>query len=296
VSRADIIARLSVVVAATCFAFGGIFSTDFYDAGGDPATLVALRFVLAAIAFGAWLAISGVRRLPRRDVMLAVALGAAQLGYTAALVYGFEVAPVSLVVLLFYTYPVLVTVGAMWLFGERLTTVGVVLVGIAAVGLVLAIGAPSTVTFAGIACGLGAGIGHTIVILSSRGLMQRGLRIPEIATLSYAGPAVVCLVLVITGVIALPPSSAAGLAPGLAFAIIGSAMPYVLFYRAIAVIGAALAALLATLEPFVAVSLAFALLGERLSALQLAGGALILAATTALALSARSRPVVATSS
>jgi DME family drug/metabolite transporter len=180
-------------------------------------------------------------------------------------------------VLLFYTYPVLVTVGAMWLFGERLTTVGVVLVGIAAVGLVLAIGAPSTVTFAGIACGLGAGIGHTIVILSSRGLMQRGLRIPEIATLSYAGPA-------------------AGLAPGLAFAIIGSAMPYVLFYRAIAVIGAALAALLATLEPFVAVILAFALLGERLSALQLAGGALILAATTALALSARSRPVVATSS
>jgi drug/metabolite transporter (DMT)-like permease len=283
-STAEVVARLSVVLAATCYAFSGIFNHGFYAAGGEPLTLVALRFIVAAIVFASWTGIGAIRSLRRRDLLLGGAVGVAQLGFTICLVSGFEVAPVSLVVLLFYTYPLLVTIGANAFFGERLTSAGIGFVVVGSVGLVLAIGTPGEVTWAGIALGLGAGLGNAAVILGNRVLLQRGLRVPEIATMSYSPPALLFVVLLLAGAISLPPGSTEGWASAMGFAVVASVLPYVLFYRAVAVIGAGLTALLATLEPFVAVLLAFVLLGERLNAPQLVGGGLILTATTALAI------------
>jgi drug/metabolite transporter (DMT)-like permease len=64
--------------------------------------------------------------------------------------------------------------------------------------------------------------------------------------------------------------------------IVGTVIPVLLFYSSIRLIGAPSAALLATVEPFVAVVLSFLVLDQPLTALQLLGGGLILAAVLEL--------------
>jgi len=115
---------LFVFAAAVCFGSLGTLSKLYYERGGRPFELLLLRFVGAATVLGA-LALARRRPLPRRRVLaLSAALGAAQIGSNVALLEGFKLAPASLVVLLFYVYPLLVAVGAALLLGEPLGVFG----------------------------------------------------------------------------------------------------------------------------------------------------------------------------
>src|SRR3954451_23802743 len=93
-------------------AFGAmaVFGKLAYDEGATVGTLLAARFVLAAVLFWALVlpggAVREIRALPGRDVAIALALGAAGYalqagGYFAAL----ERIDASLLALLLYTYP-----------------------------------------------------------------------------------------------------------------------------------------------------------------------------------------------
>lgn len=288
-TRAQILGRIAVIAAATCWAVGGILTRFYYGEGGIPTTLVAARTVVAAVGFGIWFLLSSGNRVRTPDILLAGGIGLVQAMFTTALVFGFDNAPVGLVVLLFYTYPLLVAVGAAAFFGERLSRIGLVCVAVGTTGLVLAVGTPSSVTPLGIGLGLAAGIGNAIVVLGNRILLARDLRVLEIATLSYAIPATVAVGLLAIEVIPIPPSSGEAWAYAIAYATTGTVLPYLLFYSAVSVIGASLAALLAMAEPVISVLLTYLILGERLGPWQLLGGALIVAAVLGLAL--RAAPV-----
>jgi drug/metabolite transporter (DMT)-like permease len=282
-SRPEILGRIAVLGAAACWAAGGIFTRLYYDAGGVPSTLVAARTAIAGAGFVAWYLIASSNHMGRRDVLVAVGIGCVQASFTTALVVGIDHAPVALVVLLFYTYPLLVAVGAAAFFGERLSRTGVIFVAVGTAGLVLAIGTPATVTTLGVVLGLAAGIGNTIVVLGNRVLLGRGLRVIDLATVSYALPAAAAIILVVANVIPLPPGSAESWAYGIAYATTGTVLPWLLFYSAVPVIGASLAALLATAEPLISVVLAYAILGETLTTWQLVGGSLIIVSIVGLA-------------
>src|SRR3712207_6568812 len=105
---------------ASAVAFGamGIFGKLAYAEGATVATLIAVRFMLAAAVF--WLVVAltgGVRAVARRDVVLALALAySAQAGaYFAAL----ERLDASLLALLVYTFPAIVAVAAVVLGREQ---------------------------------------------------------------------------------------------------------------------------------------------------------------------------------
>jgi drug/metabolite transporter (DMT)-like permease len=85
----------------------------------------------------------------------------------------------------------------------------------------------------------------------------------------------------------LPAGSALGLAATII--VVATIVPMTLFFAGVKLVGASTAALLATVEPFVGVLLAYLALGERLTVLQLLGGALIVGAVATLALPLRSR-------
>lgn len=270
-------------MAASLYALAGVLNRGYTDAGGEPMTMVLLRTAMAAAVFLVWLVLARPRRLARADLALGTAIGIPQLGFTACLVLGFDNAPVALVVLLFYTFPLLVTIAAVALFHERLTKTGVVLIAIGSAGLVLAVGTPASVTPLGILLGVGAAVGQTVVILGNRVLLGRGVRVVEIAAMSHVGPAVLSLALLGIGTFPMPPATTEAWGYAVAFGLAATAMPFILFYRAVAVIGASLTALIATVEPFVAVVLAYLVLDETLTTGQLAGGALVIAAITGLA-------------
>ncbi len=95
-----------------------------------------------------------------------------QLGVAIALFEGFERAPVALVTLLYFAYPLITVVGAALLFHEELGCRRALILVVALAGVALTIGAPESATWVGIVLGLAAGLCVAALILSSRHLMS----------------------------------------------------------------------------------------------------------------------------
>ena len=138
----------ALVCLASAVAFGamGIFGKLAYEQGATVGTLLAVRFVLAAtvLFWGLALAtgaVADLRTLSRRDLGLALALGA--VGYSAqagAYFAALERLDASLLSLLVYTFPAMVTVAAIALGRERASrrTAGALVLASAGLVLVLA--------------------------------------------------------------------------------------------------------------------------------------------------------------
>ena len=89
------------------------------------------------------------------------------------LIKGFDLAPVSLVVLIFYIYPLLATLLAVPLLGEPLTLGRLLLLALGIGGVALAVGSPGSIPIAGVALGLFAAVCVSVNIVASRVLMLR---------------------------------------------------------------------------------------------------------------------------
>jgi drug/metabolite transporter (DMT)-like permease len=265
-------------------AFGtlGIFGTLFYDHGGDSFALLVLRFCGASVLLGAIALLKQRRVRPHRsDVALAAAAGIGLLGATFCLFAGYKEASPGLVTLLFYVFPLLVTIGDRVLFGVVLGRRRALILVAGLAGIALTVGVPDSATGAAVLWGLAAGVLTTSFILLSRHVMARSLEPFSFVAIEFSGAAV--LVLIITAVVGMdwPPSSA--LPSALGVIVIGSVVPVLLFYSAIRLIGAGTAARLATVEPVTAVILSYVVLGDSLAVSQIIGGAIVVASVVALA-------------
>jgi drug/metabolite transporter (DMT)-like permease len=263
----------------------GLFSRLFYDAGGEPFALLALRFAGVGPALLVLGHLLRERRPTRRGALWGAALGAGQLTIAWALFEGFERAPVALVVLLFYVYPLLVTLAARPLLGEALGREKLAALVIGLAGVALTVGVPESGGAAGILLGLLAGVSLAVVILAARHLMGAQAVGPiGLSGLMFASPLlVVAPWLAVRGADFGPSAEAWGWA---AAAVVSAVVPIAFFYAGVRLVGAGTASLLGIGEPFVAVVLAYAVLGESLSALQLVGGALIIGAVALLSVPA----------
>jgi len=264
-------------------AFGtlGIFGTLFYDHGGDSFALLVLRFCGASVLLVAFALLRRGARPEWSDVALAGAAGVGLLGATFCLFAGYKEASPGLVTLLFYVYPLLVTVGDRVLFGVVLGRRRALVLAAGLVGIALTVGVPDAATGAAVLWGLAAGVLTTSYILLSRHVMARSLEPFSFVAIEFTSAAI--LVLLITAVVGMdwPPSAAVPSALGVI--VLGSVVPVLLFYSAVPRIGAGNAARLATVEPVTAVILSYVVLGDSLGVLQIIGGAIVVASVVALA-------------
>ncbi len=228
--------------------------------------------------------------LPSRTVaLLGASLGVLQLGVAYALFEGFARAPVALVTLLFFAYPLLTAVGAAAVFHEPLGPRRLGIIAVALAGIALTIGIPESATWVGVVLGLVAGIGVACLILSSRYLMTRHALAPLVlSSLMFTSPAIA---LVLVWPARTPDFTLSGEAwTWAACAVLVSAViPIGLFYTGVSRIEAGVAGLLSSAEPLVSVFLAYAVLDETLSATQIVGGALIVVAVVLLSAQALPR-------
>jgi drug/metabolite transporter (DMT)-like permease len=185
----------------------------------------------------------------------------------------------SLVALLLYVYPVVVMAGAIVIGRERAVRRRVYALGIALAGIALVLGGTATTRFDGLgaAMALGAALTYTGYILLGDRLTA------DIAPLALA--ALVCTgatgTFTLAGVVRGAPDlsfGAAGWAWLAALALVSTVGAILLFFAGLARVGPSIAAILSILEPVVTVTLAAAVFGETLSAAQLLGGMLVLAA------------------
>jgi drug/metabolite transporter (DMT)-like permease len=280
---------LMCLASGAAFGTMAIFGKLAYGDGATVGTLLAVRFTLAAALFWALLAATGaareLRALSSRDIGIGLALGA--LGYTAqsgCYFAALERIDASLLSLLLYTFPAIVAAAAIALGRERFDARRTVALALASGGLVLVVAGAGSGALdpLGAALGIAAALVYSTYILVSEGIATR-VRPTVLATLVCTGAAASFVVsTALLGELRPGALTAAGwgwlacLAGGSTVAAIS------LFFAGLRRVGPTTASILATVEPLVTVLLAFMVFGELLGAVQLAGGALVLAAVLVL--------------
>jgi len=282
----------ALLCLASAFAFGtmAIFGKLAYDEGATVGTLLAVRFALAAAL--CWMLVAGtgaarrLRAIGRRDLGIAFALGAvgysAQAGgYFAAL----ERLDASLLSLLIYTFPAIVTVAAIALGRERASRRSTAALVLASAGLALVlVGAGAgTLDPLGTALGLGAAVVYAAYILTSQGVAARVGPLVLSALVCTGAAMTLTLGGAAAGELDLGGVSTAGYGWLAALAVVSTVGAVGLFFAGLRRVGPTAASILSTAEPLVTVALAFLVFGESLRPAQLVGAALVLGAVLVLA-------------
>ena len=273
-----------VLVSALLLGTLGVFSKLFYDAGGEPFTLLFLRFAAGGPLL-VLIALARRERWPaRRGIALGASLGALQLCVAFALFEGFSRAPVGLVVLVVFCYPLLVAVAAAVLFGEELGSRRVAVLALGTIGVALTVGVPESASATGIALGLVAGICVAGLVIGARALTTTGGIAPLVLCgLMFTSPLIVLLPVAAASGVDLSLGGEAWLWAAGAV-VVSVVIPIALFYTGVQRVGAGAASILGVGEPLASVLLAYVVLSESLTWIQLLGGLLIVAAVVVLSL------------
>jgi drug/metabolite transporter (DMT)-like permease len=267
----------------------GIFGKLAYGEGVNVATLLALRFSLAAALFWLLVAVTGAHRqlraLTRRDIMAALALGA--VGYSlqaGAYFAALTRLDASLLSLLVYTFPAIVAVAAIALGRERADRRKTAALALASAGLVLVLAQPGAGKLdpLGAALGLSAALVYSTYILTSERVVERVGPIVLSALVCTGAAATLTVAGAADGGLDPASVSATGLAWLAGIAVVSTVGAVSLFFAGLERVGPTVASILSTAEPLVTVALAFVVFGESLGTVQLAGGGLVLGAVVVL--------------
>ena len=280
---------LLCLASAAAFGAMGVFGKLAYEQGSSVATLLSTRFAVAALVLWLVLVASGglgrIRALPRRDVALALGLGAVGYGAQASCYFAaLDRMDASLLALVLYTFPVMVAVAAIVLKRDEpsVRTAAALVLACGGIVLVLAGAATGSLELAATALALGAAGVYTVYILSSERIASRADTL-ALTTLVCTGAATT---LTVAGLLTGGLDPAAVSAPGwlwlVALAVVSTVCAIALFFAGLRRVGPTAAAILSTLEPVVTVALAAAVFAESLGPVQLAGGLLVLLAAVAV--------------
>ncbi len=278
-----------VVLSAVAFGAMAIMARFAFASGVDTATLLALRFAIAAVVLFALLHARGMP-VPRGSTLRAlVALGALGYGGQAACYFtALRLAPAGLAALLLYLHPALVALLAAAFLHERLTTAKLVALAVALAGTTLtvapaiggAVSAASGVA-AGLAFAVAAATFYAVYIVVATALGRRAAALPMSAVVTASAAVVFVAAAWILG----PqwPQTASGWLSVAGIALLSTVAAITLYFAGLERIGPMRASTLSTVEPLCTVVLAALLLDESISPVQLAGGALILVAAVLIA-------------
>lgn len=280
---------LALLSAAT-FGTSGTFAKSLIDAGWSPGAAVTIRISIAALILTvpAILMLRGRWHVLRRNLTMVTAYGL--IAIAGCQVFYFNAVQhlsVGVALLLEYMGVVLV-VGWLWLrtgqVPRRLTIAGSV---VALLGLVLVLNLIGDTQFdlVGVLWGLGAAVGLAVFFIVSA---KSDPELPPLAMAS-GGMTVGALTLLILGAVGVLPMrastadvtmagrSVSWLVPVLGLSVIAAALAYVVGIAAARNLGSKLSSFIGLTEVLFAVLFAWVFLGELPTALQLAGGVLIVA-------------------
>jgi len=293
---------LAVLSEAT-FGTSGTFGSSLIGAGWSPAAAVLSRIALSAVllTIPALVQLRGRWGLLRRNAVPATAYGliavaGCQLCYFNAV----QRMPVGVALLLEYLGAVLV-VGWLWLrHGQRprrLTVLGTAL-AITGLALVLNLAGSARINPVGVLWGLLAAVGLAIYFLLSAGtsggpagreplppiVMAWAGMCTGAAALGLLGGAGLLPMTASTGPVTFLRHQVSWLVPVTGLALVAAVIAYVAGIGAARRLGAKLASFIGMAEVLFAILFAWLLLGQLPSAVQFAGGALILAGVTGVRL------------
>ena len=270
-----------VLLSAVAFGSIAMFAKIAYASGTSPSALLALRFLLAAAMLAPLVWIKRIplprgRALAGYMVMGLLYTAQAQT-YFNALLY----ASSGLVGLLLYIYPILVTILAILLGWEKLDRRMLILMTFACLGLAITLGGKLQGQPLGIFLALAAAVIYATYILLGNRLSHNTH--PLAATVVILTTAACCNgTLAIVSGATLPATPGGWLAVG-AIALFCTVIAISTFLSGVKHIGASQASIISTLEPIITLAIGACVFGEKASASQLLGGAMVLIAVILLA-------------
>lgn len=296
-----------MIAAAACWGVAATVAKDLFDAGVEPLELAQARSYVAAIGFsllpGAWAPVasaSGARqkgglRIDRSSAPGIVALGVSIAAVNAVYYLAIQRLAVAVALVLEYSAPVLVVAWTA-IRARRypppllLGTLAAALTGVVFVAE-LPRGDIGELDTVGLGLGMLAAVFFSAYTLLSEEAGARFGPIPAMARAFLVAAGFWLLYQVPRGWpedLVDPDNLWRVLFVGIG----GTILPFLLFIWGVGQVKSEKAAIAATIEPPLAGAIAWVWLGERLSAMQIFGGLLILAAIAGLQLDRR-RPVIA---
>ena len=274
--RSERIGALAIVASAVGYGFVAVLLKLALEAGARPLPLAAWRFVVAAVAV--WLLLAVRRRpLPSRAALPRLCgLGALYSMDALLFTIALQWVAASTATLVFYAYPVAVVLLAAAFLSEPLTRRRLVACVLTVLGCALtAGGSPEGGRPLGLLLVLLAMSALAVYIVSGRRILAREPAHASAAVIITASAVILVALAFAAGEIGLEGGRRARILV-LLLAVVCTAFPVTLFVVGLKRVDAGRAAILSTLEPVVTVIVAAVLLGERIGAVQVAGGVAIL--------------------
>jgi drug/metabolite transporter (DMT)-like permease len=274
------------LLSATGFGALPVLGKAAYDAGLGPLPLLWGRFGLAAGAF--WLVVVFVvrpARPPARFLVAGLLMGALGYAVEAGLFFvALERVDASLVELLLYAYPAIVTVVALGAGREAPEPRLLAALALATLGVigVFAGSLASGVDPVGLALGLGAAAVYAGYVLAGERVVAAVHPVLLAALVATGATASFTIAGLVHGGLPYPRTAGAWTSVAV-IAAVATVVPMAALFAGIERVGASTASIVSTFEPVVTVVLAGLFLGENLSLVEATGAAGVLLAVRLLA-------------
>lgn len=275
---------LMIILSALCYGAMAIFVKFAYAQGADTYTLLTLRMSFAVVILWGYILVKTPwkSRVSIKDLPLFAIQGGIGFGLSSIFLYtAFNYIDAATASILLYTYPIIVSLGAVFLFKETLNRTKIRSLIFTFLGLLLVLklynfSGGTGLNPKGVFCGLGASVGYSIFSL----IGQKTLEKYDYLTVSVYSISFSLLLLIIVH----PPIflsngslSVSVMIWALIIAVVSTLLAMVLYLKGIVFAGASKAAVISTVEPVFTAILAAIFFGELLEPLQVLGGGLILA-------------------
>lgn len=269
-----LIGAIYIFISAFAYATQTVLGKFAFSAGLTPDSLLLLRYFFTAAFLTPYLLFSKRAVIDKSPPVLLQAFLFAMEGLL--FFYALQHLSASITVVVFFSHPVLVAITSSLIFKEKLHfhfIMGLVL-AISGVTLVSGmVGGVVKISAMGLVLIMSASVVYTIYSLIS----QRNVRTvsPLTITNTLAVGSMIILLILFHDLSFLGSVSMDQLIIVLAMSILNTLVAVVFFLKGVEKIGASRATLLGTLEPVLAMLLAFSLLGDNLSRVQLIGAFLV---------------------
>ncbi len=279
-------ASLFAAFAACCFGSITLFAIVATRGGATLLALLTWRYILALGMLAIFAGRAIVSQENRaRSWPLIIFGGGAQAAIAYLSLSALEYLSAATLGFLFYTYPAWVALIAAVRGSEPLTPTRIGALALSLIGIVVMVGSPwsAPMPLPGVLLALGSALLYAIYI-PSIGRLQQGVEPAAASAYILLGAAVVYLISgAATGSLAdlVMPSAAAWLAAA-GVALLSTAIAFIAFLRALAVLGSVRTAIICTVEPFYTAVAAALLFGQPLTLSTIAGGVFIAAAVVLL--------------
>lgn len=272
------------LMAATGFAAVSILTSLATRTGLALSTVLAWRYVLAAVILTLWVGTHSYKRIPPKEMMRFVAIG----GFGQAfLVYlalsSLRYIPAATLAFLFYSYPAWVALfqsvrGAEALVPRRAAALALSFAGI---GVMVGMPGAGGIDWRGVSLALSAALVYGAYIPIMR-VLQKDHPVAPTSAYSKIGAALAFLVLSAADQSFTWQMPAAAWGAIVTLAIFSTVLPSVFFLMGLIRLGPVRTAIVSTVEPFLTAILGVLVLGQALTLPTMIGGALIIGAVVLL--------------